>query len=184
MKKLNLIPILMAGTLVVSAVCFFVFKSKIAAFIAIQMFAVHMSPPFCALGLFLFLHSEKTDELKAEKICRSFLFRQHKWENSFYTTLKVKNWKTKFGTYDKSLFKVDGASLSKTVIVTAQSELVHLVAACLSFVPLFLCQYFSNIPLLIVLCILFSALNLPYIIIQRYNRPRIMRLKGKFSQKD
>jgi len=183
MKKINPAPFLLLAVLAGSIVCYFVLKSRIAAFIAVEILALHLPPPFTALVLFLYLLSEKTDEKKSEKISRSFVFRERKWEKHFYNAIRIKEWKNRFGTYDDSLFKIDNASLSKTVIVMTQSELVHWVAFVLSFVPLILYKYFGHLPVLILFCILFALMHLPYIFIQRYNRPRLLKLQKQMTKK-
>jgi len=142
-----------------------------SSFLAAETVIFHLVPPFSALLLFLISRDKN--------FLNSFWFREHAWEKKFYASIKVKSWKASVGTYDKRLFSGNNFSKDKLVLTMTQSELVHEIIFLMSFVPLKLVKIFGHLPLLVFLCVLFAAANLPFIFIQRYNRPRILKMKER-----
>lgn len=114
-----------------------------------------------------------------------FPFRSFKWENdgTVYEKIKVKLWKDKLIDMSKILpfampeKKVDFGYSSKQVKTlineTCTAELVHAILIVLGLRCLKLWQGIGGI----VMYLLYSLLgNVPYIIIQRYNRPKLKKL--------
>lgn len=123
------------------------------------------------------------------QIADSFFERKHRWFRSFSfekrgsfweKNFRIKKWKDKLpdGTviakrgFDKSrLGKTDSAALKKFIIETQRAELTH----WLLIPPAFL--FFLRNPRWAGWVMVFYALlvNVPFIMIQRYNRPRLER---------
>lgn len=94
-----------------------------------------------------------------------------------YEILKVKNWKKKLITAKPKQFDLTVCSLEEILFNITQAEVAHEIMAFLSFVPLLFGGAF--IPCFVI-SVLASLIDIVYIIIQRYNRPRIMKLlKGR-----
>ena len=60
-----------------------------------------------------------------------------------------------------------------------QAENVHLLLFFLSFVPVLLSLWFGYLWLMLLMAALFAVMHLPFIIIQRFNMPRILRMKSE-----
>ena len=58
----------------------------------------------------------------------------------------------------------------------AQAELVHRIIIVLSFVPLLLISPYGVPMVFVVTSIVAALIDLQFVIIQRYNRPRVMKL--------
>lgn len=181
MKKRNFLPFVLLGFMLIFIAAFFIFKNRyqtdasefnfwglfLSSFFAMELVIFHITPPFCALLLFLISRNKN--------FLNSWWFRQKSWEKKFYDFIKVKKWKDSALTYGKSLYSAKNVSKEKLILNITQSEIVHEVIFFLSFFPLTLAKYFGHFPLLICLCVLCAVLNLPFVFIQRYNRPRILK---------
>lgn len=103
-------------------------------------------------------------------------FKVGKTEQKLYKILRVKNWKKFFPTYDKDVFDKNKYSWGEIAGAMCQSELVHETIVVLSFLPIFASRWFGA-TLVFVLTSVFSALlDLTFVMIQRYNRPRVMKI--------
>lgn len=98
------------------------------------------------------------------------------FETGLYEILKVKKWKEKMPTYDSSTFSLKYHTLDEIAQSMCQSEIVHQFNALLSFVPLFLIPLFGQPIVFTITSIIAACLDMIFIIMQRYNRPRIIRL--------
>ena len=102
-------------------------------------------------------------------------FRVGATEQKLYKIIKVKKWKRYFPTYDTNVFDKNQHSWHEIAGATCQSELVHETIAILSFLPIVASMWFGAM-LVFVLTSIFSALfDLTFVIIQRYNRPRVLQ---------
>lgn len=109
------------------------------------------------------------------------------FENRIYKKLNVKKWKNRMPTYDSSLFDTKIHSLHKIVQAMCQAELVHEMIVVLSFVPIVAGVWFGAYPVFVITSILAAMFDLIFVMIQRYNRQRVIKLmkykEGK-SKKD
>lgn len=181
MKKRNFLPFILLSFMLIFIVSFFVFFNRyqtdasefnfwgffLSSFFAMELLIFHITPPFCALLLFLISRDKN--------FLNSWWFRQKSWEKKFYDFIKVKKWKDSALTYGKTLYSAKNLSKEKLIFNITQSEIVHELIFLLSFYPLKLAKYFGYLPLLICLCVLCALSNLPFIFIQRFNRPRILK---------
>lgn len=190
-NKINFTPFILLAVMILSIAGYFFFAGRyradlsissvpsavnfwgyfISSFLTMELVAFHIVPPFSALLLFLVSRNKN--------FLNSLWFCEHSWEKTFYDFIKVKQWKTRVGTYDKKLFAGKNFSKEKLVMTITQSELVHEIVFILSFCPVCLTKTFGHLPLLVVLCTIFAAANLPFIFIQRYNRPRVLKMQER-----
>ena len=103
-------------------------------------------------------------------------FRPKTFETRLYKSLGVKKWKSKMGTYDPKSFDPKLHSWEEIASATCQAELVHEVIIALSFLPLLAAISFGTFPAFAVTSILAACFDAIFVIMQRYNRPRIIRL--------
>ncbi len=103
-------------------------------------------------------------------------FRVGKTEQRLYKALKVKKWKKFLPTYDPNVFDKQQHTWDEIAGAMCQSELVHETIVILSFLPILSLLWFDS-TLVFILTSLFSALfDLMFVIIQRYNRPRVLKI--------
>ena len=79
-------------------------------------------------------------------------------------------------TYDPREFSLEMHSMEEIVNNMCHAEAVHELIVLLSFTSLFFVIPFGAFPVFLITAILAAAFDLTFFIIQRYNRPRVMRL--------
>ena len=103
-------------------------------------------------------------------------FREKTFEQKLYRTLQVKKWKKWLPTFTPQEFDMKSRSVTQIVQTTCQAEVVHEVNMVLRFVPVVFSVWFGSLSVfLLTSCgaFLFDGI---FVIMQRYNRPRLMRL--------
>lgn len=103
-------------------------------------------------------------------------FRIYKFEGDLYRMLKVKKWKTDMVTARPEQFDLSVNSMDELLHHMTQAELVHRIIMVLSFAPVVLIIPYGAPMIFIVTSLLASLFDLQFVIIQRYNRPRVMRI--------
>ncbi len=107
-------------------------------------------------------------------------FRQSRAETKLYKLLKVHNWKVKLPTYVPGSFSLKENTPEQVVCNMCCAEIVHEVNVAVSFVPVVLSiivPVLRSTFLVFVLTSLAAAVfDLLFVIIQRYNRPRMLKL--------
>lgn len=99
-----------------------------------------------------------------------------KFEAGLYKMLKVKNWKNKVPVYDIDEYSFEKHSLEEIIMNTCHAEVVHEVISVVSYVPILLGGLINHYKLIILTSIAFSCCHLIFVVIQRFNRPRIIKL--------
>jgi len=102
-------------------------------------------------------------------------------EMKLYQTLKVKRWKTKMPTYDMDVFDVSKHSWEEILQATCQSELVHEANVILSFLPVAASAWFGSLGVFMITSVLSAVFDLMFVLMQRFNRFRILKLKKRRS---
>ena len=98
------------------------------------------------------------------------------WEPALYRKLRVRYWKGKLPTYDPELFDTEKRTLDEIAQATCQAELVHETIAVLSFLPIAAGIWLGNTGVFVITSVLAAGIDLLFVIVQRYNRPRIIQL--------
>ncbi|MBQ9104057.1 MAG: hypothetical protein IJY57_03105 [Clostridia bacterium] len=106
-------------------------------------------------------------------------FRVSLKEQKFYEKLKVKSWKNKMPTYNKSFFDSKTRSWEEIAKATCQAEIVHEIIIVLSFLPIIASIWLGAIAVFIITSVISALIDSTFVIMQRYNRPRILRLIKK-----
>lgn len=101
------------------------------------------------------------------------------FETKLYKLLGVKRWKDRMPTYDPEQFSMKSNTLAQIVHNMCVSELVHEVIAVLSFLPLLLSRPLDSFWPFLITSLLSAAVDTSFVIMQRYNRPRLVRLLSR-----
>lgn len=120
----------------------------------------------------------------------SFTFRMHDWEKdgSFYRKIRIRQWKDKLpdaskacpDMYRKEITAAPSeAHLQRLIEESCVAEFVHKVLILLSLLVVKIWKGKNGWPCW-VLCVLG---NLPFVFIQRYNRPRLQALLHRVQEK-
>jgi len=102
-------------------------------------------------------------------------FRLYSFEERLYRKLKVKRWKTRVMTAKPEQFDLKLVSPELLLHNVMQAELVHRIIMVLSFAPILLIIPFGVPWAFLITSILACAIDSIFVIVQRYNRPKVQR---------
>ncbi len=103
-------------------------------------------------------------------------FKENAFEKKLYTFLKVKKWKRKALTYNPELYSVKDRTLEEIADTTAKSELDHWINEIISIVSIFFVFLWGCAPAFIISAVAAMLFDAQFIVVQRYNRPIVLRL--------
>lgn len=103
-------------------------------------------------------------------------FREKPFERRLYRMLKVKKWKKYMPAFEPEYFDFKSRSAEELIKAGCQAEIVHEVIMVLSFCPTALCIWFAPGALFVITSVLSALLDSVFVIMQRYNRPRLLRV--------
>lgn len=106
-------------------------------------------------------------------------FKQLSFEQKLYKFLRVKKWKKFMPTFRPDFFDLEKHSPEEIIGAVCQAELVHETIFPLSFLPVLLIPQFGAAAVFWITSSVAAALDLMLVIVQRYNRPRLLRLLNK-----
>jgi len=102
-------------------------------------------------------------------------FKEHKFEKGLYKFLRVKKWKDKTFTYNPRDFDIKNKPLDEIANIMAKSEVDHWINECISLSTLLFIIPWGHPVIFIIQAIAAMIFDSQFIIIQRYNRPRIIK---------
>lgn len=120
-----------------------------------------------------------------KKICNSNFdynakrFLPKGFEKKLYKLLKVKKWKSHIPTWSPESLEIKNNSLTDVAKGMCQAEVVHETIAVLSFVPILFSLKYGVPAVFIITSVIAAAFDTVFVIVQRYNRPRIVKLINK-----
>lgn len=103
-------------------------------------------------------------------------FRVSQREARLYQKLRVRRWKNKMPTNDPESFSPKTHSWDEVAQTMCQSELVHETSVVLSFLPLLAVPWIGGFFAFLSTSVLVAAVDTLFVMMQRYNRGRIVRL--------
>lgn len=103
------------------------------------------------------------------------------FEKKLYKRLNVKKWKDILPTYNPEQFSVHNKTYDEIAQVMCQAEIVHEVIFVLSFLPLLAAIKFGAFAVFLFTSVLAACFDLMFVIMQRYNRPRVIKLANKVT---
>ena len=105
------------------------------------------------------------------------------FEKRIYNWLNVKNWKGIMPSYEPELFDPQKHTWNEIAQAMCQAELVHETIILLSFVPILFAKLFGALPVFVITSLLAAAFDMIFVIMQRYNRPRVIKLAERERKK-
>ena len=109
-------------------------------------------------------------------------FREKSFEKSFYKLIGVRKWKKYLPTYSPDTFDTDQKTVKELIGATCQAEIVHEIIMILSLLPMILLLFFSGAVAFILTSVLAMLFDSLFVILQRYNRPRLVRVMKRFNK--
>lgn len=106
-------------------------------------------------------------------------FKERKFESKLYKFLRVKKWKKNALTYNPELFDVKKRSLGDIANTMVKSELDHWINELISLTTLFFALIWGEFWIFLLTAIIAMLFDGQFIIIQRFNRPRVLRILNR-----
>lgn len=103
-------------------------------------------------------------------------FCEKKFEAKLYRFLNVKVWKGKALTYNPELYDIKTRTLTQIADTTAKSELDHWINIIISLTTLCFALIWGQLWIFALTAVFAMLFDSQFIVIQRYNRPRIIKL--------
>jgi len=109
----------------------------------------------------------------------------HRWyqlrpmEIRLYQVIKVKKWKHKMPSYQPDLFSPKLHTWDEIAQAMCQAELVHETIVVLSFVPVCATVFWGAFYVFLATSVGAALLDLLFVVMQRYNRGRIISIAQK-----
>ena len=167
-----------AITLISSIICFIlyyqnIYKNKIILWTGITSFTImyHLWARII-MGNVSKLFKK---HLTYDKWC----FKEKKYEKQFYEFLRVKKWKGKALTYNPELFSLKDYSLEEIANTMSKAETDHWINELISLSTLLFAIPWGEFWIFLITAIAAMIFDSQFIIIQRYNRPRIVNILEK-----
>lgn len=110
-------------------------------------------------------------------------FAERKFEKKLYKLLRVKKWKKYMPTYNPASYFVEkNTDFELLADNTCRNEVIHWVIAVLSYVPLLFSIWLGEFWVFLITSIISSAFDMIFVIMQRYNRPRLIKFLTKYKK--
>ena len=106
-------------------------------------------------------------------------FKERNFEKKLYKLLRVKDWKDKALTYNPETFSLKEHSLEEIANTMAKSEVDHWINEIISVSTIFFFLIWGAFWIFFVTALAAMIFDSQFIIIQRYNRPRVVKLIEK-----
>lgn len=106
-------------------------------------------------------------------------FKERKFEKKLYKVLKVRKWKDKALTYNPESFSLKEHSLEEIANTMSKSEVDHWMNELISLSTILFGVIWGHLWIFILSAFVAMIFDAQFIIIQRYNRPRVLKILEK-----
>ncbi len=106
-------------------------------------------------------------------------FSEHKFEKDIYKFFQVKKWKNKALTYNPELFSLKNHSLEEIANTMSKAETDHWINVIISISTILFSILWGELWIFLITAIAAIIFDSQFILIQRYNRPRVVKLINK-----
>ena len=113
---------------------------------------------------------------------KQWLFKERKFEKKLYKILRVKDWKGKALTYNPESFSLKEHSLEEIANTMAKSEVDHWINEAISLSTMLFAIIWGKFWIFCLTAVAAMIFDSQFIIIQRYNRPRIVKILERKSK--
>jgi len=174
---------IIAVTLIISIVCFSLFygnnhKNRVILWTGIVAFTI-------MYHFWVRIIMGNVSKLFKKHInYKQWWFKERKFEKKLYKFLRVKEWKGKALTYNPETFSLKEHSLEEIVNTMTKSEVDHWINEVISLSTLLFAIPWGGFWAFFISAIFAMIFDSQFIIIQRYNRPRIVKILEKRKNKE
>ena len=167
-----------AVTVITSIICFYmyygnIYKNEIILWIGIIAFTI-------MYHFWVRIIMGNVSKLFKKHInYKQWWFKEKSFEKEFYKILRVKDWKGKALTYNPESFSLKEHSLEEIANNMAKVEVDHWINEVISLSTLLFIIPWGRVWAFVISAIVAMVFDSQFIIIQRYNRPRVVRIFEK-----
>lgn len=161
------------ATAILAAVCFILYYADVVGHGALLWTGVTMFTVMYHLWLRIIM-GKVTKRFKIDY--RHFWFRERGFEKKLYKLLRVRKWKEKVLTYDPDMFSQEKHSLDEIAMQMAKAETDHWINELISLSTLLFALLWGQLWIFLLTAILAMLFDAQFIIVQRFNRPIVLRL--------
>ena len=174
---------IIALTLITSIICFYlyygeIFENNVVLLVGIIAFTI-------MYHFWVRIIMGNVSKLFKKRITyKHWWFKERSFEKNLYKFLRVKEWKGKALTYNPEQFSLKENSLDDIANTMAKSEVDHWINELISISTMFFSILWRHLWIaFVVSAIVAMIFDSQFIIIQRYNRPRVIRILEKQNAK-
>ena len=170
-------------TLIVSIICFYlyyrnIYKNETILWIGIIAFTI-------MYHFWVRIIMGNVSKLFKKNInYKQWWFKERPFEKGIYKALRVKKWKEKALTYNPELFSLKDYSLKEIANTMSKAETDHWVNELISLSTLLFAIPWGGFLAFFISAVAAMFFDGQFIVIQRYNRPRIIRILEKEKKKN
>ena len=110
-------------------------------------------------------------------------FRERRFEMALYKRLWVRQWKEKVLTYDPAAFSVKDHTLEEIATTMSKAETDHWINEVLSLTTLLFALLWGEFWIFALTAAIAMIFDAQFIVVQRYNRPKVLRAIELRNQK-
>lgn len=162
-----------AVTAIIAAVCFYLYYSHTSDNDIILWIGVTCFTIMYHLWLRIIM-GNVSKLLKIEY--NMWWFKERDIDKKLCSFFKVRKWKDKALTYNPELFSLKDYSLKDIANTMCKAEADHLINVAISISTLLFALIWGQLWIFALTALLAIAFDMQFVLIQRYNRPRVVRL--------
>ena len=110
-------------------------------------------------------------------------FKQRRFEPKLYKILRVRSWRDKVLTYDPEAFDVKAHTLEEIANTMSKAETDHWINEIISLTTVFFGLIWGRTWIFAVTAVAAMLFDAQFILVQRYNRPAVLRLMQRQKNK-
>ena len=110
---------------------------------------------------------------------KNWWFREKRFECKLYKLIRVHKWKKYIPTYDPNTFDAKRKTVEELVGATCQAEVIHEIIMVLSLLPIASIPLLGGAEAMIITSVLSMMFDSLFVILQRYNRPKLVRVMNR-----
>lgn len=110
-------------------------------------------------------------------------YKTHSFEEPLYKLLQVRQWKEKVLTFEPDKYDFENVTLEELATTMSKSELDHWINEIISLFSMLFILLWGCPPAFIISAVAAMLFDAQFIIVQRYNRPVVLRLMNKRERK-
>lgn len=110
-------------------------------------------------------------------------FQLSRAESKFYKLINIKQWKNKLPTAIPEQFDLTKRSMDELLFNMTIGEIIHEISMILSLLPMLLIIPLGSAWALIITSVLAFLIESLFVMLQRYNRPRVLKIKALIEKR-